>query len=253
MTNQSNYSACRGSGPNILFLHGWKQNRHSWDTVVENLKGDFTCWTVDLPGFGDNPRPNASWTPAHYANWVAQFIKKNAIGHPVIVGHSFGGRIAVVLASNPRHYGINNASFIFYATPGFREALPFSKSITQALGRAIKKTWLPLNKAKLFLKLRDRLSSADYRESEELRDIFLATINYDLRSAMQHITNPVLLIWGEEDAEVPITIGQAMKHAITDAELKIIPDAGHFAHRENPSLFAGIIRSFTHHESHSNH
>lgn len=227
----------------MIFLHGWKQDRHTWDGVVEHLKQDFTCWTLDLPGFGQNPRPDTAWTPADYANWVGEFVQKNSIKNPIIVGHSFGGRVAIILASDPSIFHIPYSIFVLYATPGFRQPLPRFTSMAGALARATK-SWTPLRKFPLVKQIKEHLQSRDFKESDDMQDIFVATIEYDLSAKMTAIKTPTMLIWGEKDVEVPLKIGIAMQAAIPDSVLKIMPSGSHFAHRENPALFAGLVRKF---------
>ncbi len=243
MNKQTDIFTKVGHGPNLIFLHGWKQDRHTWDGVIDHLKNDFTCWTLDLPGFGQNPRPKNTWSPADYAKWVGEFITEHKIKDPIIIGHSFGGRVALFLASNDLKLKIKNLKLVLYATPGFREPLPRFTNMAGALARATK-TWLPIHKLPLVKQVRERLQSRDFKEADTMQDIFLAAIEYDLSDAMSKIDSEVLLLWGEDDTEVPLKIGEAMHHAIPHSVLKTMPNAGHFAHLQNPSLFAGIIRSF---------
>ncbi len=240
MDNTFSYFSKRGKGPNVLFLHGWQQDRHTWDGVVTQLQHDFTCWTLDLPGFGQNPRPTEAWSIQEYAEYVQQFIDHHKLHDVSIVGHSFGGRIAIVLGKDTEHI----KQIVLYATPGFREALPLRASIAQAFAKAMQKTSFGLDKTSLYKSIRNRFRSRDFRQANELQDIFLNTIKYDLKPSIATITVPTLLVWGEVDSEVPIAIGHAMQKAIPNSVLKTMPQCSHFAHLENPTLFSGIVRNF---------
>lgn len=235
-----NYYTKTGRGKDIVFLHGWMQDRHTWDIVVDQLKDEFTCWTLDLPGFGTNPRPKTTWNPRHYAKWVLDFIKQNNVKNPLIVGHSFGGRVAIELAIMDIPY----TQYVLYATPGLRQPLSRFTTISQAMYKSIKKRWLPLDKLPLVTRIKDRFRSADAKSAKAMYDIFAASIDFDLTPSMVKISQPTLLIWGENDAEVPLKIGMAMQQAIANSKLKTIPKATHFAHFEQPKLFAGILRKF---------
>ncbi len=239
-----------GSGPDLLFLHGWQHDRHTWDGVVQYLKDDFTCWLVDLPGFGQNPRPKTVWNITNYAQWVGEFITEHQLKNPVVVGHSFGGRIAIVLTAEPvdnknvTRSTLHVSRLVLYATPGVRQPISSFHSLAQALYRGVKKTGIPISQSKLFKKMQQKLRSQDYNQSGNMQDIFLATINFDLEPYLSQIPTPTLLLWGENDAIVPLTIGHAMHQIIPESDMKVIPKTTHLAHLEQPRLFSGYIRNF---------
>ena len=237
---EQNFFTKTGRGGNIIFLHGWMQDRNTWDLVVDQLKDELTCWTLDLPGFGTNPRPKTTWNPRHYAKWVLDFIKQNNIKDPLILGHSFGGRVAIELAN----MDITNARYVLYATPGLRQPLSRFTTISGAMYKSIKKRWLPLDKLPLVTRIKDRFRSADAKSAKKMYDIFAASIDFNLVPTLTKMTAPTLLVWGENDAEVPLKIGMAMQQSISDSKLEVIPQSSHFAHLEKPELFAGIIRKF---------
>ncbi len=240
-----NYYTKTGLGRDIIFLHGWMQNRHTWDGVIAAIGNNFTCWALDLPGFGANARPKSTWNPRHYAKWVRDFITHHKIKNPLVVGHSFGGRVAIELAN----MDIPGATFILYATPGLRLPLSRFTTISQAMYKAVKKRWLPLDRLPLVKRVKDRFRSTDAKNAHEMYDIFAASIDFELTPTMTKMSRPTLIIWGENDAEVPLKIGLAMQKLIPNSELKTIPRATHFAHLEQAQLFAGILRSFiNHHE-----
>ncbi len=223
----------------LVFLHGWKQDKQTWNTVISHLEAEFACYAPDLPGFGARPKPENSWSIPQYAEWVQQYCNEHSIKNPVLIGHSFGGRVAIVLATEMKLSGL-----VLYATPGLPQPLSRFTSLAQALHHALKKTAIPFDKTKTFKKIRDRFRSADYLESDQLQQIFLNVVNFDLTPYFDQITASTLLLWGEKDTEVPLTVARAMEQMIPETRLQIIPHASHFAHRENPSLFAGIIRNF---------
>lgn len=234
------YFTKTGQGRDVVFLHGWMQDRHAWDTVISALGNHYTSWALDLPGFGQNPRPKSTWNPRHYAKWVLDFIKQNNIKNPLILGHSFGGRVAIELAN----MDIPNARYVLYATPGLRQPLSRFTTISQALYKSIKKRWLPLDKLPLVTRIKDRFRSVDAKSAKSMYDIFAASIDFNLVPTMTKMSAPTLLVWGENDAEVPLKIGLAMQNLIVNSEIMIIPRGTHFAHLEHPQLFAGLVRKF---------
>ncbi len=87
-----------GLGDEIIFLHGWGSNKETFDKVVLHLKEEFCCYQIDLPGFG-NSEIKQSLSLEEYTNILREFIISNNIKNPIILGHSFGGRIGINYAS----------------------------------------------------------------------------------------------------------------------------------------------------------
>jgi len=235
-----------GKGENIVFLHGWMQTADSWSLTVEHLKNDYCCWALDLPGFGSCPRPESVWSPLDYAKWVSNIIKEHKISNPIIVGHSFGGRIAIVLAAtNPEIKAI-----VLEGTPGLRPPMKLKNKVASALIRAIKRTGIPKENVPFYIQVSNKIQSDDYKLAGDLKPIFTATINFGLISYISKIKIPTLLIWGQNDTEVPISIGEAIHRLIKGSKLKVVPNASHFTHLEKPALFSGYIRNFIDGQNH---
>ncbi len=86
----------------LLFLHGWRSNKEAWGNIIQKLRvtGDgLQVYAIDLPGFGSSPVPKGDWGVEDYANLVAEFIGKLDLKNVVVIGHSFGGRVGIKLAS----------------------------------------------------------------------------------------------------------------------------------------------------------
>lgn len=242
MKSQNIYTKI-GTGQNLILLHGWKHDRHTWDSVTPFLQNQFTCWCIDLPGFGENPRPKSVWSIPEYANFVKKFIDENNIKSPILLGHSFGGRVTIELNKILPTISKN----ILYATPGLRQPIPAFKSMAYSIyqGLKIKSKSIDglkvLDRVNFMRRLRDKLRSDDYKEAGELRDIFMATIKFNLTPSMELINKPTTLLWGENDNVIPIKIAKEMQKIIKNSKLVQIEGLGHLAHLENPRLFSGKL------------
>ena len=82
-----------GSGPVLLFLHGWQDSLHTFDAISDDLKKNYRIIRLDLPGFGKSDLPKTVWSISDYVSFVNDFIKKINLSVYALVGHSFGGRI----------------------------------------------------------------------------------------------------------------------------------------------------------------
>ena len=92
-----------GKGKDIMFIHGWNANKNQWRRWVDGLveKG-YRVWAIDLPGFGESDKPESFWGIWEYVEIVEEFIKLKKIESLVLVGHSFGSRIALLVGSRSR-------------------------------------------------------------------------------------------------------------------------------------------------------
>ena len=222
----------QGKGPDLVFLHGWKQDKNYWRPLLDHLDQNFTCWLVDLPSFGDNNFALKNTSPSGFADWLDDFCKKQSISNFYLLGHSFGGRIAIVYAAKFK----KKKKLILYAIPAFKR-----KNIQVSIGKFFSDRIGIKNVPYLSQLLR----SKDYKETEEkLKSIFLKSVNYDYSKDAQRINIPTLIMWGEQDKEEPPTTAYALKKLIPGSKLEILPRCSHFAHLDNPRLFTGKLMNF---------
>lgn len=222
----------QGKGPNLVFLHGWKQDKNYWKQLANHLDQNFTCWLVDLPGFGDNNFTVKNSSPSEYAEWLDDFCKKRSISNFYLLGHSFGGRIAIAYAAKFK----KARKLILYAIPPHKR-----KNIKISLGKFV----ADKVRIKNVPYLSQMLRSNDYKKTgKKLKSIFLNAVNYNYSKDLKLINIPTLIIWGEQDKEEPLTTAYTLKKLISESELEILPNCSHFAHLENPRLFAGKITKF---------
>src|SRR5258708_5008872 len=85
--------------PALVILHGWKRSQNEWMLIAKQLTDRFTIVLLDLPGFGQTPKPNTAYSIYEYATFVEHFLDKLELKKATILGHSFGGRIGIILAA----------------------------------------------------------------------------------------------------------------------------------------------------------
>jgi pimeloyl-ACP methyl ester carboxylesterase len=235
----------RGSGPDAVLLHGWGANGAAMTSIVTALSGSFRCLTVDLPGFGASPVPPSAWDVHDYARVVAGLLAELLIPRAHLIGHSFGGRIGIVLAAE-RPDLIDK--LILVDSAGVRPSRSTWRGTVLSLARAGQGLLAPSALAPVREKLRaaarNLLGSDDYRSSGALRDTFVRVVDEDLRPLFPRIKSPTLLVWGEQDDVTPVSDAKLMEAAIPDAGLVILPGAGHFSYLDAPDRFAAVARVF---------
>jgi len=228
----------------ILILHGWGSSSKKWESVKEILESKgFEVYTPDLPGFGTSSPPEKPWSVDDYRDWVEKFCEKNNLSQFFLLGHSFGGRIAVKLAVK---YPERVAGLILCGVPAIRDDSGV-RDITMQTSSAFSKkfSFLPFYPflRKLFYKFLVRQS--DYINLEgTMKETFKKVVNEDLSAYLPQIRVKTLVLWGEKDEYVPLQMASMIKSRVLNAELLIIPNIGHSPYLEIPNAFAELIINF---------
>ncbi|MBD3329719.1 alpha/beta fold hydrolase [Candidatus Dojkabacteria bacterium] len=223
----------------LIILHGWGQEKSQWSIFADKIGQTISTEVFDLPGFGKEPINKNVKTVKEYAQWTTKLIENKRGNHKVILmGHSFGGRIAAEIAVNNPSW---LKSLILIAAPCIR--IPSLKN--QILGSLAKIASSVIPESKLKDKIIIKFGSEDYirARNTELEEIFRAAIGYDQSHQLGKINIPTSLVWGESDTEVPVSIAKKMLTLIPDCKLTILPDTGHNIHLENPDLLYGKVRN----------
>ncbi|MBQ3054431.1 MAG: alpha/beta hydrolase [Clostridia bacterium] len=204
--------------------------------------GKMKVYNIDLPGFGQSDEPvEDNWDIYSYAELIKDFALLLDIDNPVILAHSFGGRIALILAGK-KMLDINKMILTGCAGIVPKRGIDYYfKVYTYKLSKKIMK----LLGNKNIEKMKRKLGSEDYAgASEKMRRVMVRAINEDLKYLMPDISVPCLLIWGDKDDATPLSDGQTMEKLIPDAGLVVMEGSGHFAFLEQSGWFGNIIRSF---------
>jgi pimeloyl-ACP methyl ester carboxylesterase len=238
---------CRvqGEGPPAVLLHGWGTEGASLQPLVAHLAPRYRTVTPDLPGFGGTALPPTDWGVDDYADWVTRLLVKLGIDRALFLGHSNGGRIAIVLAATrpelvERLVLVNSAGLRPELSAKQRAAAPVSK-----LGRAA--SGLPLV-GSLAERMRGRwhqaLGAEDYANAGPLRGTFVKIVNRDLRDLLPAVQAPTLLLWGERDDATPLSAGETMQQLIPNARLVVLPGAGHYSYLDRPAEACAALDEF---------
>lgn len=233
-----------GSGPVMLFLHGWQDSSRTFDALTSHLSQGWRVIRMDLPGFGQTEMPPAAWRVDDYARFVAAFIGKLNLHIAVLVGHSFGGRI-VIKGIAEKHLYADKMVLIASAGVTPRKSIRNTFLALGALvGRAVIALppfcfWREGLRQKLY-----RLIESDYANAGALSDTFVRIIAEDLSAQARLLDIPTLLIWGAHDTETPLADGQRLASLIHGSVLYVIKEAGHFAHKQKPQEVARIMQAF---------
>ncbi len=236
-----------GSGPPVLLLHGWGASSALLRPLAEKLAArGFAVHVPDLPGFGDTPPPAQPWTVYQYAQLAADYVKQAGIAPCAVFGHSFGGRLCLVLAAEqPQLF----SRVILANSAGLRPRLPRHVRWRTRLYKNVRALLEGLGARRLAERLRARYNarygSADFNAvSGPMRQTFINVINEDLAPFAPRIPHPTLLIWGDQDAETPLWMGQKLESLIPDAGLVVHQGAGHYSYLDRLEETVIIVEHF---------
>lgn len=221
--------------PSILALHGWGRRGNDFARVLEGLSGI----APDLPGFGASPPPDGVIGAEAYADIVAGILD-SFDRPPVLVGHSFGGRIAVCLAAR---YPDRVGDLVLSGVPLIRLETGRRPPVGYRAIRWLNRAGV-VSDERLEREKRSR-GSADYRAvSGVMRDILVKVVNESYEGQLGRISGHVHLLWGADDTDVPLSVAQAADALIADSTLEVLTGVGHFVPLQAPeALRAAILRA----------
>lgn len=258
------------NAPYAFLVHGWASSSYTWKPILPPLSRRYRCVAIDLPGFGRSPAPSRPPTITGYADLVARLIEHFSPNQPVLLlGHSMGGQIGATLTLrypllvermvllNPALSGrLSTRVNLLIGPHVLAERFPPLEWLLQLLAKT------PLDYTDFLLKPsnfaeRAQVSEEDYQriradarrpgQGRMRGACFQAMRQGDLRGRLSAIEPPTLVIWGAEDNIVPLRDAGAVAAEWPAADLRIIPNAGHWPQFEQPdatlrhiALFLGL-------------
>ena len=234
----------QGGGAPIILMHGWGCNLTTLQSVEKVAMENHTVYNVDFPGFGESQEPSQVWGVEEYTQLIEQFVKAENIENPILLGHSFGGRVGILYSSRNK---VNKLILVDAAGVKPRRSLKYYfKVYTYKLGKKLMPLIYGKERAQQRIDaMRAKRGSSDYNNaSPMMRAILSKVVNEDLKEKMPLIKAPTLLIWGENDTATPLRDAKIMERLIPNAGLVSFPGCGHYSFLDNPFQFAAVLRSF---------
>lgn len=223
------------NGKDVVLLHGWGQNIEMMNPIGKGLESDYHITAIDLPGFGSSSEPTYAYTIYDYYEIVSELLTKLNIDNPVMIGHSFGGRVAIVYAAKKK------VSKLVLLSAPFRRSTKRNTFKVRVL-KFLKK--VPVVK-ELESFMKTKIGSSDYRNaSPMMRNILVNVVNEDLTGYLKQINVPTLLIWGDLDTAVPIEDAKYAESIMEDAGLVVYEGCTHYAYLERINQTISVLRSF---------
>lgn len=218
--------------PAVVALHGWGRRGADFDRTLDGLD----AVALDLPGFGASPAPSSATGARGYADLVEPVLRGLA-APPVLVGHSFGGRVAVVLAARTPVAGL-----VLTGVPLLRRTPPSAPPLGYRVLRWAHRRGL-VSDDRMEAERRRR-GSADYRAATGvMRDVLVASVNESYEHELAQVTAATTLVWGADDRDVPVEVAEramAMMSSTTPT-LRVLSGVGHLIPTDAPGALREAI------------
>ena len=222
------------NGKAIVLLHGWGQNIEMMNMLGKPFEKDFRIIVIDFPGFGNSDEPKEVMGVGEYTSVVEKMLIKLNIDSPILIGHSFGGRVAVKFASR------NKTDRVILLSPALRGH--DKKSLKSKFLKFLKK--VPILK-ELEDWAKNHIGSREYKAaSPMMKKVLVKVVTEDLSQDAKKIKAPVILIYGDNDAEVPQEDTLLYEKLIPDCGLILYEGCTHYAYLERINQTINIINNF---------
>lgn len=240
----TNYQKTGSGDKTLVLLHGWGDSANTFSEIVKNLKGNYTIYGLDLPGFGGSEAPKIAWDLQDYANFVEAWLQKIAVYEVyAFIGHSYGGALLISGLGTGK---LKSDKLVLLASAGIRNKNKLRKSSMLVLAKTAKVPLLLLPK-----NTRQRIKQKAYKKIgsdmlllPNMQKTFKKIIKDDVQALAEKIKIPTLLIYGTNDTQTPLSYGQALNSALKNSKIEVIEEAGHFLHKEQPEKVGELMDDF---------
>lgn len=233
-----------GEGQPIILLHGWGCTLKIFSSMHKILEQDFKVYAIDFPGFGKSMPPVSVWGVEEYTVMLEKFIRILNIENPILLGHSFGGRVSILYSSRNKTHKV-----VLVDAAGVKPSRSL-KYYLKVYSFKIYKKLLPflIGKEKASKKIeakRNKAGSSDYNAAQGImKQVLIKVVNEDLCHVMPSIKASTLLIWGENDTATPVKDALKINKLIKDSGLVVFKGAGHYSFLDQPYQFMAVLNSF---------
>jgi pimeloyl-ACP methyl ester carboxylesterase len=222
-----------GEAVEVVGLHGWRRSRGD---ITRCLAG-IDSVAFDLPGFGASPPPAKPMGAAGYAELVVNAVGELTRDPVVMLGHSFGGRVAVCAAAQ---YPDRVRALVLTGVPLLRPSAMTRPRFRFRLARTLNR-WSLVSDARME-RLRQQYGSDDYRQATGvMRAVLVRVVNESYEKELGRLTCPVELVWGQRDTAAPLATAEQALPLIARGNLTVLEGVGHDTPAEAPDQLRAIV------------
>jgi pimeloyl-ACP methyl ester carboxylesterase len=252
-----------GEGTPIVLVHGIPTSSYLWRDMIKELSAHGRVVAPDLPGFGlSDPPPNGDYSISSYARLLGSFLDALSIERGTLICHDFGGPITLTYAlQHPENYErlVILDTFLHTDLPDWgilyklARIWPIGEAFMGLGGRSIARSGLEAGVVDKSRITEDVLRHYYMPEGtpDKLNDTYLGTLRIDyledlkfIEKNLTTIDKPTLIVWGENDAFLPLSLGERIHGDIAGSKMKTIPGCGHFVQEDQPGKVTKMIVGF---------
>ncbi|MEM6992710.1 MAG: alpha/beta hydrolase [Myxococcota bacterium] len=248
--------------PPIVLLHGLMVTSHSFRDVIPGLATDRRVIAVDLPGCGESDRPDPSLAGDYAVPWLsdrlAEMLQVLELPQVDLLGHSFGGTVALCFASE---HAAALRRLVLVDPVAFPLELPLEGrlALVPRLGPYVFKTLYRRADLRRYL---GRVVSTPELADETALNVYWDRLSRDggreaayamlghltllpwLRPRLSTIDTEALVVWGDRDSLMPVSEGQRLVDLLVRARLQVVDGCGHAVPEERPDRLTALVREF---------
>ena len=233
------YEINNDKNQNTLILPGWQQNFETYQNMYSTIGKYSNIYIISFPGFKNTIQPLKSLTLSDYVDIVNDLIDHLHLNNLLLLGHSFGGRVAIKLQSIYK-----KANYLILVSSAGLKNHNLINKIKVARYKIKKWLFYRISKQNYYYLIKTS-GSNDYKElSVTMKQTFNNIINEDLSSFLKKIEVPTLLIWGSQDKTTPLKMGKKFRKKMNNSELVVLKGCGHFSFLESKREFNLILDAF---------
>jgi pimeloyl-ACP methyl ester carboxylesterase len=255
----------KGEGPPVLLIHGFGASTYTWRHIAPDLARDHRVIAMDMKGFGQSDKPfDESYSVFDQAELLTQLILDLDLRDLTIVGHSFGGGVALVLVlDEAERLKGRITKLVLLDSIAYPQDIPmFFRMLDMPIFSHVGVRMVPPA-----VQTRIALQIA-YLDNSKIEDEEVETYAAPLRTAAgkhaiihsarqivpegieelsrryKSIEQPTLILWCDHDRIVPLDVGLKLRRTLPNASLKLVDECGHMPHEEQPEATLGLLRDF---------
>ena len=253
----------KGEGTPLVLVHGIPTSSFLWRDMIDELSSHGRVIALDLPGFGlSDPPPNGDYSISGYAGLLESFLESLSITEATLVCHDFGGPVTVTSAlRNPDKFERLVILNTFLDTdlpdwglfPKLASLRPIGEIVMKLGGKSITRAGLEagvVDKSRISDEVFHRYYMAD-ESPDKVNETYLGTLRADstkdlkfIEDNLRTIDKPTLIVWAEEDAFLPLSLGERIHQRIAGSRFVKLPACGHFLQEDEPETVTKLIIEF---------
>lgn len=230
---------------NLVLLHGWGGSKKSLSHLGKELEElGYIVHKLEMPGHGETREMSTPWTMNDFSNWLKSYISESDLRNPVLIGHSFGGRIIIDALTKKK---LSPEKIVLIDVSGIKPKNSIKRFFWRNMSKLAKKL---VNEDKRYARVIRKIAyktlirESDYvKLSGNLKKTFENVNNEFYNESVRTIKNKTLIIWGNKDKATPLWMGVFLNKKIKNSRLEVLKGT-HSLPLKNSKEVAKLIHDF---------